>query len=566
MRRVLRVPCRLAAAVGVLALAGCDPPSAYGPLPADWTAQPDTSKIAATATISDGTVYSGSWSGNEYALDEATGAVRWARDLGQTTAGCGGFSVTQGVTSRAWIREGRAYLGGGDSNWHALDADTGNVLWSVPTGDNSPTGGHYNWSSPLIYANHAYVGIASLCDNPRVQGQLLRVNLGTHRIENVFDVVPDGHVGGTIWQTPVVDPKTNTVFVTTGDGGSGPDPYAEAILALDATTLAVKGHWAIPAGQSTHDGDWGTSPVLFTDAAGNALVAAANKNGFLYAFRRDDLTAGPVWESRLAQAGPCPNCGDGTVSTGIFDGHRLIWAAGKTTIAGTAYNGSVRAIDPATGAVRWETPLSNWPYGRLAQAHGMTAVSTSDGNLVVVGDGGGRVLYANTLLNTGLISARVFAAPTIADGRLVIGSNDGVIHALAFPSAPGSLSARASAPTPCTLQSGAPARAECRLTVSPRCAVVGQLPAQAGAVAVRELALRARSGRPLRIRLYTNRDCAGPPAVRLRPGAVRRRRMWALPPRAVLSVRGSRRAVVRLQALGHAEPRAVPRITAALPR
>lgn len=560
MRRVLRAPCRLAAAVGVLALAGCDPPSAYGPLPADWTAQPDTSQIAATATISDGTVYSGSWSGNEYALDAATGSVRWTRNLGQTTGNCGGNLYTRGVTSRAWIREGRAYLGGGDANWHALDAGTGRALWSVPTGDNSITGGHYNWSSPLIYANHAYVGIASFCDNPLVQGQLLRVNLGRHRIENVFDVVPDGHVGGTIWLTPVVDPKTNTVFVTTGNGGSGPDPYAEAIIALDATTLAVKGHWAIPAGESVPDGDWSSSPVLFTDAAGNALVAAANKTGFLYAFRRNDLTAGPVWQTRLAQGGPCPNCGDATVSTGIFDGHRLIWAAGKTTIAGTAYNGSVRAIDPTTGAVRWEDPLSNWPYGRLAQAHGMTAVSTSDGNLYVVGNGGGRVLYANNLLNTGLLSARVFAAPTIADGRLVIGSNDGVIHAFAFPDAPGSLSALASAATPCTLQSGARARADCRLTVSPRCEVVGQLPAQAGAVAVRELALRARSGRPLRVRLYTNRDCAGPPPVRLRPGAVRLRRKWALPPQAVLAVRASRRAIVRVQAVGHAEPRAVRRI------
>jgi outer membrane protein assembly factor BamB len=553
VRRVLRALSGLAAAVGVLALAGCDPPSAYGPLPADWTAQPDTSQIAATATINGGTVYSGSWSGNEYALDEATGAVRWARDLGQTTGSCGGRLYTQGVTSQAWIRDGRAYLGGGDANWYSLDAGTGSVLWSIPTGDNSITGGHYNWISPLIYANHAYVGIASFCDNPLVQGQLLRVNLSTHRIENVFDVVPDGHVGGTVWMTPVVDPKTNTVFVTTGNQDVGSDPYAESIIALDATTLTVKGHWAIPPSQSTPDGDWTSSAVLFTDAAGNARVAAANKNGNLYVFRRDNLAAGPVWQTRLAQGGPCPNCGDGTASTGIFDGHRLIWAAGKTTIAGKAYNGSVRGIDATTGAVRWELPLSNWPYGRLDQANGMTAVSTSDGNLYVVGNGGGRVLYANNLLSTGLASARVFAAPAITDGRLVIGSNDGVVHAFAFPSAPGSVSAQASAATPCTLRSGTRARADCRLTVSPRCEVVGQLPAEAGAVAVRELVLRARAGRPTRVRLYTNRTCAGRPAVRLRPGAVRLRKRWALPPRAVLAVRASRRATVRLQALGRAE-------------
>jgi len=41
----------------------------------------------------------------------------------------------------------------------ALDAATGNVLWKVYTGDNSATGGHYNWSSPLIYNGDADVGV-----------------------------------------------------------------------------------------------------------------------------------------------------------------------------------------------------------------------------------------------------------------------------------------------------------------------------------------------------------------------------------------------------------------------
>ena len=34
---------------------------------------------------------------------------------------------------------GVVYVGGGDSDWYALDASTGAVLWDVNTGDNSAT-------------------------------------------------------------------------------------------------------------------------------------------------------------------------------------------------------------------------------------------------------------------------------------------------------------------------------------------------------------------------------------------------------------------------------------------
>ncbi len=82
---------------------------------------------------------------------------------------------------------------------YALDAATGSILWKVYTGDNSATAGHYNWSSPLIYNGYAYIGVASLGDCPLVQGQLLRVDLNTHQIVNIFNVVPTGQVGGGIW-------------------------------------------------------------------------------------------------------------------------------------------------------------------------------------------------------------------------------------------------------------------------------------------------------------------------------------------------------------------------------
>src|SRR5947209_1786251 len=194
--------------------------------------------IAASPTIVGGTVYVGSWDGYEYALDAATGALKWKTFLGLTTSSC--FSANGfGISSAATVQDGVVYVGGGDAYWYALAASTGAVLWKVFTGDNSATSGHYNWSSPLIYNGLAYIGVASVADCPLVRGQLLQVDLSTHQIVHTFGVVPSGQVGGGIWTSPSVDATTNTLYVTTGTQGQNPatQPYVLAILALDASTL-----------------------------------------------------------------------------------------------------------------------------------------------------------------------------------------------------------------------------------------------------------------------------------------------------------------------------------------
>jgi len=250
--------------------------------------------IASSPTIVNGVVYVGSWDGYEYALNATTGALEWRTYLGITSApNCNPTSA--GVTSVAAVQNGVVYVGGGDAYWYALDASTGAVLWKVYTGDNSASGGHYNWASPLLSNGYAYIGIASFGDCPLVQGQLLRVSLSTHQVVNTYNFVPSGQAGAGIWTSPTIDAASNTVYVTTGTQ-AGSQPLAQAVVALDAATLALKGSWQIPAAQAISDSDWGTTPIVFDDATGTHLVAAANKNGYLYAYDRTDVTAGPLWQ------------------------------------------------------------------------------------------------------------------------------------------------------------------------------------------------------------------------------------------------------------------------------
>jgi outer membrane protein assembly factor BamB len=299
----------------------------------------------------------------------------------------------------------------------------------------SQRAGYYNWATPALFDGSAYVALSSQCDAPLTQGKLLRVSLSDHDVRAAWNAVSEYDSGGGIWTSPVVDRKAHTVFVTTGTRANSSQLYAQAIVALDTTSLELKTYWPLPPTDPTRDADWGTSPLLFRDSRGRSLVGAANKNGILYAFRRNHLNAGPVWQTRLAAGGPCPQCGEGTTSNGFFDGTRLFFAAGGTTIKGQIYPGSVRAIDPATGRFLWQVGLPSEVLGSLAGAHGIIVVPAASGGLYVIRASTGRVLYANQLTGHAPPFQPIYAAPKIADGYVFIGTTDGVFHAFKLPTA-----------------------------------------------------------------------------------------------------------------------------------
>ncbi len=273
--------------------------------------------------------------------------------------------------AQAAVQNGVVYVGGGDAYWYALDAATGSILWKVYTGDNSATAGHYNWSSPLIYNGYAYIGVASLGDCPLVQGQLLRVDLNTHQIVNIFNVVPTGQVGGGIWTSPSLDTTTNTIYVTTGTEANTSQSFSQAFVALDASTLTVKSSWKLPEADAVPDSDFGNTPILFNDVSGNPMVAAINKNGYVYAFNRANLNAGPLWKQQIAVGGDCPQCGQGSISSGAFGNGALYLAGGETGINGQGYLGSIRSLDPATGNYHWQHGTPATIYGALAYTNGL---------------------------------------------------------------------------------------------------------------------------------------------------------------------------------------------------
>ncbi len=81
--------------------------------------------IHASPAVAGGLVYIGSWDRNLYALDAATGKERWRYTTGNDTV-----SYNQiGIASSAAVAGGLVFVGGRDGHFHVVDAKTGTLKW-----------------------------------------------------------------------------------------------------------------------------------------------------------------------------------------------------------------------------------------------------------------------------------------------------------------------------------------------------------------------------------------------------------------------------------------------------
>lgn len=398
--------------------------------------------IEGSPTVVGDRVFVGSWDGYEYALNASNGALVWKTFLGTTSGTCTSYGPAVGITSSPAVLNGTLFVGGGDSYWYALNAANGSVLGRVFVGQTGSTGGYYNWASPLIVGGAAYIGLASECDNPLVQGGLLMVNisdpstLGSASILHRFNSVPSGYTGGSIWGTPSYDPSTNTVFVATGNYGSYTGSYTQAIIALNASDLAVRSAWQI-LNTPNGDSDFSSGPLVFNDSHGNHLVVAANKDGFDYAVNASNVHAGPVWSQPVAN----PRCG---FPPAAFDGERLYLTGMCTTVGSVTYAGSVRAVLP-DNRTAWVHYTPGFVIGGASYADGLVLDAALNESSSASGfrvNSTVEILNASTgdlLRSLSFPGEAVNSTLTVADGRVYIGlanessSRDGRLVAYGIP-------------------------------------------------------------------------------------------------------------------------------------
>lgn len=394
---------------------------------------------AANGDISDqpveanGKVYWGSWDGYEHATN-VNGSAVWSANLGQTSdSQCN--PQTTGVASTATIANVTlhkvtapvVFVGGGNAQFYALNASTGATIWHTSLGS-SPS--HFIWDSPVVYQGNVYIGTSSFGDCPLVQGQVFQLNEKTGSILHTFNIVPAGCTGGGMWGSPTIDTGAGTIYFVTGNNGScsSSEPYTVAIVELHASDLSVVGSWSVPANQQGIDSDFGSTPTLFQATINGStvkMVGVANKNGIFYAFKRDALKNGPVWQVQVANGGECPQCGNGSISPAAWDGTHLYVAGGNTSINGTNYKGSLRELNPVDGQFVWQVGFSDHVLAAVTEIPGVAFV-TEGTNLVAVSTTSGKVLKTLSDSSSGSL---YYGAASISQGIVYVGNMDKKLYA-----------------------------------------------------------------------------------------------------------------------------------------
>ena len=414
------------------------------------TSEMNPGYLDAEPIVVDNTVYVGAGNGIFYAINATSGKEVWQSiNLGNDTQ----CYYPDGITSSATVTGGEVYVGGGDGTFYVLNQSTGHVDWSYFVGN--VTQGYYIWASPLVLTNlhSVYFGIASnSCDTPLVNGGLLQLSLTTHQKVNFFSdlspaqqsacnpALPHSNstnspgCGGSIWSSPAYDAATNTIWATTGNGyGLSVPEYGDSLMEWNASTLALISHWTVPNADQIYDGDFGGTPTLVDPVGGPPMVFATSKNGWSYAFDRDNIAAGPVWQYLISQFP--------SVAPDAYGGGYIYVAGHGTTIGGTHYSGAIRAFNPQVNQTVWAVGMPDEVTGAPIYANGLVVVASSTvppirgGLLDVLNSTTGKVLFSYT--GTGQYGFE--AAASIANGVIYIGNTNGLLLAFGLPGGGGAV-------------------------------------------------------------------------------------------------------------------------------
>jgi len=321
-------------------------------------------------------------------------------------------------------------VAGGNSQLYALDANTGSILWQTPLGG----AGSFVYSSPAIFNNSVYIGISSADDCPDTQGQFFQIDASTGTIQNTFNVVPSGCLGGGVWSSATIDANAQTLYISTGNNDihncPTREPYTEALVELKTTDLSLVAYWKVPYKQSIGDGDFGSTPTFFEATSGGTLhhmVGLINKNGYYYAFDRANIAAGPIWpvSPQLAIPGNSPQIGKGSISSSVVNPQSVFAATGAATVNGISCAGSVASMKQGNGIVNWQKCLPAPVLAPLIAVSGMIVVGAGD-TMYILNMLTGKALFTYQDTNSNSI---FWGAATISNGILYEGNMDGTLYA-----------------------------------------------------------------------------------------------------------------------------------------
>jgi alcohol dehydrogenase (cytochrome c) len=374
------------------------------------------------------------------ALDRHTGDVIWNKEIADYRAG-------YSYTAAPLIVNGLVITGNSGGEFgivgevQARDANTGELVWTRPVIE-----GHMG---TLNGEPSTMTGTL----NATWPGDMWRTGGGATWLGGSYDAETDTLIFGTGNPAPWNSHLRNAGQPT--EGNAGDNLYAASRLGIDPATGEIKWHFQTTPREGW-DFDGVNEVVAYTDREGNGRLATADRNGFFYVLDRAngsfvsavpfvqniswasgiDETGRPIYVEENRPGDPSAAAegerGETVFAVPSFLGGKNwmpmaysqrtgnfyvpsnewgmdIWNEPVTYREGAAYLGSgftikpifedyigsLKAIDPDTGEVRWEyrdeAPL--WG-GVMTTAGGLVFMGTPGGEFLALDDETGEVLWS----------------------------------------------------------------------------------------------------------------------------------------------------------------------------
>ncbi len=377
--------------------------------------------VVSSPTVVDGIAYVGSDDGNLYAIDAATGQAKWK------------FGTGGPVRATPAVAGGIVYAGSYDGFFYAVDAAAGTEKWKfavpgekkfevrglhggLPRAQVVPDFWDLYLSSPAVVDGVVYVGCGDgACYALDAQSGQLKWKFATGDVVHASPAVVDGTVYFGSWDT--------------------------YLYAVDAATGQQK--WRFKTGEDAENHN--QTGIQSSPAVVDGMVYFGCRDSHLYAL--DAATGQEKWKVKITWINASPAVRDGTVYFGTsipaffvaldartgqekykFDAHVPVFSspalAGGLGLFGS-FNGSLYAVDLATGKLAWE-------FQTEAAKKNAAAYLTADGGLNY------KELFPSRYFEESMYHAaqKLFAlgaivsSPVVDHGVVYVGSADGSLYAL----------------------------------------------------------------------------------------------------------------------------------------
>jgi polyvinyl alcohol dehydrogenase (cytochrome) len=432
---------------------------------------PNSTSAYAQPAVVFGRVFIGADTGYIYSLDANTGCVYWSFKAKHGVRNAMTVGPVKGHASSRYA----VFFGDLKSNVYAVDAQTGKQLWAAHVEENFTS---RITATPAFHEGRLYVPLSSFEEFSAAAltyeccksvGAVAALDANTGAVLWKTYVIPGGPkplrknsrgvqqwgpAGGSVWNSPSVDPVKHAIYFGTGDATTSPAvETSDSVMALEMDTGRVLWSYQVHKNDSflvgcrdqrtencpkTQGPDWDipASPVLQTLRDGTRRLIVGTKPGDVLALdpdKRGEL----VW--RMNVFGPV--AGDGPPRPTESSPAGIYWgfAADRENAYFGLARGGMAAVNLSTGKRMWLSPLNaagNVSYASAATGlPGVVLQGSSDGKLQAVSTAGGRLLWSFETMREFDTVNRVKArggsisapGPVVADGMVFVGSGYAVL-------------------------------------------------------------------------------------------------------------------------------------------